>query len=110
MTEQPKEYANHEGIVTDINQDDITIGGEKYLTTTFKSKCIINASQCGVGDPVIFNFNTATREIIYLHMKHPYYRGTEARAHNHSRYVEDPRDPDEVHDMAAVYGCEFEGM
>jgi hypothetical protein len=101
------EYNNREGKVTALNQDSIIIDNVEYPATDWRTKCIISASQCRVGDPVIFNFNHRTRDIIYLRMKYPYYKGTVGHAH---RYNEDPRDPDEVHDMEIMYGHDFEGM
>jgi len=105
------DYNNQEGKVTKIESDSIFINDRQYFAKDIKAKTIISASQASVGDDVIFNFHFATHEIIFFRMKNPYYRGTEARAHSRRRgYSEDPRDPDECHDMEAVYGHGFEGM
>jgi hypothetical protein len=106
------DYNNQEGIITKIESDSIFINDRQYFAKEPKAKTIISASQAGIGDDVIFNFHFATHEIIFLRMKHPYYRGTEKRSRSTGPYgyTEDPRDPDEVHDMEAVYGHGFEGM
>lgn len=101
------EYHNHEGTITKLTHDTILIDDQEYSIKDFKSKTILSASQAAVGDRVIFNYHCVTREIIFLRMKHPYYRGIGVCPR---QYVEDPRDPDEVHDMEMVYGHSFEGM
>lgn len=101
-------FQNYSGRVTGRGLDFIEIDSVRYPITTSESISRIVSANPSVGDRVEFNFNTLTKEIIF--MKNHDRKPSQTSYPRMNRYVEDPRDPDEVHDMAAVYGHSFEGM
>ena len=98
-------FNNIYGHITDIGKDFIEIDSVKYTISSNHALTRISKANPRVGDSVEFNLNSVTREIIFL-------KNLDKKFHRVSKnkYVEDPRDPDEVHDMEAVYGHDFEGM
>lgn len=100
-----KNYRNKSGIVERTTRDSITIDGIIYTAGDDEGRRRITLASPQIGDTVEFNHHCLTNDIIYLRNL------TRSKAYNrYSSYVEDPRDPDEVHDMEMVYGNDFEVM
>lgn len=108
------QYTNHTGKVTGISEDSIEISSRTFRKTTPEAKKRVARADVSIGSEVEFNYNTATNEIIFIRDITPYtpqpWFVPLKRKHSSRGYSEDPRDPDEVHDMEAVYGHDFEGM
>jgi hypothetical protein len=100
------EYNNQYGKVTGIGKNFIEIDSIKYPVTNKYSCERIALARPFVGNRVEFNFNVLTKEIIFIQNKD---RKSSHYTTGPWGYVEDPRDPDEAHDMNAIYGHSFEG-
>lgn len=100
-------YSNRTGRVTDKGLDFIEIDSVRYPITTPAARERIYKSQVTIDDRVEFNTNSYTWEIIFMKNLEPHHT---YHWNPQGGYSEDPNDPDEVHDMEAVYGHSFEGM
>lgn len=102
-------YDNKYGRITNKGMDFIEIDSVRYPTTTGTAISRRSAALPEVGDRVEFNFNSTSKEIIFMKNMDRVVSGYNLRQQN-AGYCEDPNDPDECHDMEAVYGHSFEGM
>jgi hypothetical protein len=101
------DFDNKYGYVTAKGDNYIEIDSVKYPTTSPCSYTRVALAAPSIGDRLEFNFNKFTKEIIFMKNKD---RKSAHYTTGSWGYVEDPRDPDECHDMEAVYGNSFEGM